>query len=46
MARTSLWRRLVLLATPLALAVLEIFHPEPDGVAEAVEQGGGSCGST
>jgi hypothetical protein len=40
MARTSLWRRLVLLATPLALAVLEIFHPQPDGVAEAVEQGG------
>jgi len=40
MPRTSLWRRLVLLATPLALAVLEIFHPQPDGVAEAVEQGG------
>jgi hypothetical protein len=40
MARTSLWRRLVLLATPLALAVLEIFHPQPDGVAEAMEQGG------
>ena len=40
MPRTSLWRRLVLLATPLALAVLEIFHPQPDGVAEAMEQGG------
>jgi hypothetical protein len=33
-------RRLVLLGTPLALAVLEIFHPKPSGVAEAVEQGG------
>jgi hypothetical protein len=32
-------RRLVLLGTPLALAVLEIFHPQPSGVAEAVEQG-------
>ena len=33
-------RRLVLLGTPLALAVLEIFHPHPAGVSEAVEQGG------
>ncbi len=33
-------RRVVLLGTPLALAVLEIFHPKPSGVAEAVEQGG------
>ena len=33
-------RRLVLLGTPLALAVLEIFHPErPGGASEAVEQG-------
>ena len=32
-------RRLVLLGTPLALAVLEIFHPQPSGVADAVEQG-------
>jgi hypothetical protein len=32
-------RGLVLLGTPLALAVLEIFHPQPSGVAEAVEQG-------
>lgn len=40
MARTSGWRRLVLLATPLALAVLEIFHPQPDSVTEGVEQGG------
>ena len=33
-------RRLVLLGTPLALAVLEIFHPQPGGASEAVEQGG------
>jgi hypothetical protein len=33
-------RRIVLLGTPLALAVLEIFHPHPTGVADAVEQGG------
>ena len=34
-------RRLVLLGTPLALAVLEIFHPErPTSAGEAVEQGG------
>jgi hypothetical protein len=34
-------RRLVLLGTPLALALLEIFHPEqPSGASEAVEQGG------
>jgi hypothetical protein len=33
-------RRLVLLGTPLILAVLEYFHPEPGGVAEAVDQGG------
>src|SRR5215217_5371890 len=33
-------RRLVLLGTPLALAILEIFHPQPVGVADAVEQGG------
>src|SRR3712207_9209126 len=33
-------RRLVLLGTPLALAVLEVFHPKPSGVADAVEQGG------
>jgi hypothetical protein len=39
-ARSSVWRRLVLLATPLALAVLEVFHPHPDSVAEGVEQGG------
>jgi hypothetical protein len=32
-------RRIVLLGTPLALAVLEIFHPHPTGVADAVEQG-------
>jgi hypothetical protein len=38
-------RRVVLLGTPLALAVLEVFHPKPSGVADAVEQGGGSCGS-
>jgi hypothetical protein len=33
-------RRVVLLGTPLALAILEIFHPQPGGVGEAVEQGG------
>ena len=33
-------RRLVLLGTPLALAILEILHPQPVGVADAVEQGG------
>jgi hypothetical protein len=34
-------RRLVLLGTPLALALLEIFHPErPSGASGAVEQGG------
>jgi hypothetical protein len=33
-------RRLVLLGTPLALAVLEVLHPQPEGVAEGVEQGG------
>jgi hypothetical protein len=33
-------RRAVLLGVPLALAVLEIFHPErPDNASEAVEQG-------
>jgi hypothetical protein len=33
-------RRVVLLGTPLALAVLEIFHPpKPNGASEAVEQG-------
>jgi hypothetical protein len=33
-------RRLVLLGTPLAFAILEIFHPEqPGGASEAVEQG-------
>ena len=33
-------RRLVLLGTPLALAVLEYFHPEqPSSASEAVEQG-------
>jgi hypothetical protein len=33
-------RRVVLLGSPLALAILEIFHPHPTGVADAVEQGG------
>jgi hypothetical protein len=32
-------RRLVLLGTPLALAILEILHPQPLGVADAVEHG-------
>ena len=36
----TLLRRLVLLGTPLALALLEIFHPEqPSGASGAVEQG-------
>src|SRR5215207_372317 len=33
-------RRVVLLGTPLALAILEIFHPRPSGVADSVEVGG------
>jgi hypothetical protein len=33
-------RRVVLLGSPLALAILEIFHPHPTGMADAVEQGG------
>jgi hypothetical protein len=33
-------RRVVLLGTPLALAILEIFHPQPGGVGESVEKGG------
>ena len=33
-------RRVVLLGAPLALAILEIFHPErPSNASEAVEQG-------
>jgi hypothetical protein len=36
----TLLRRLVLLGTPLALALLEFFHPEqPSGASGAVEQG-------
>jgi len=39
-ADRTVLRRLVLLGTPLALAVLEIFHPErPSSASEAVEQG-------
>jgi len=33
-------RRVVLLGAPLAVAILEIFHPQPAGVGESVEQGG------
>ena len=33
-------RRAVLVGTPLVLAVLEIFHPRPSGVADSVEVGG------
>jgi hypothetical protein len=40
MDHRSVLRRAVLLGTPLALAILEIFHPNPMGVADAVEQGG------
>src|ERR671916_1122720 len=37
----TLLRRLVVLGTPLAFALLEFFHPEqPSGASEAVEQGG------
>jgi len=36
----TLLRRLVLLGTPLAFALWEIFHPQPSGVANTVEQGG------
>ena len=36
----SVLRRVVLLGAPLALAILEILHPQPAGVADAVEQGG------
>jgi hypothetical protein len=39
MPHKSLWSRLVLLGTPLALAVLEYFHPDPGDAAEAVDQG-------
>jgi hypothetical protein len=42
----TLLRRLVLLGTPLALTLWEFFHPQPGGVADSVEQGGGLCGST
>src|SRR5215212_7425371 len=38
--RLSTLRRLIFLGTPLALAILEIFHPQPGGVADAVLQGG------
>ncbi len=40
MERRSTLRRGILLGTPLALAILEIFHPErPSSASEAVEQG-------
>ena len=40
-ADRTVLRRLVLLGTPLALALLEIFHPEqPSGASEAIDQGG------
>jgi hypothetical protein len=39
-ADRTVLRRLVLLGTPLALAILEFFHPEqPSGASGAVEQG-------
>lgn len=40
MERRSTLRRLILLGSPLALAILEIFHPQPGGVGESVGQGG------
>jgi hypothetical protein len=39
MTPKMLWRRLVLLGAPLALAVLEIFHPNPADASEAVAEG-------
>jgi hypothetical protein len=39
-ANHTVLRRIVLLGTPLALAIMEYFHPEPGSVAEAVEHGG------
>ena len=36
----TVWRGLVLLGTPLALAIMEIFHPQPSGAGESIEQGG------
>jgi hypothetical protein len=39
MMHNSLWSRLVLLGTPLALAVLEFFHPDAGTAAEAVDEG-------
>jgi hypothetical protein len=39
MERQVALRRLVLLGTPLALAILEIFHPKPSTASEAVDQG-------
>src|ERR671921_1293674 len=36
----SVLSRVVLLGAPLALAILQILHPQPAGVADAVEQGG------
>jgi hypothetical protein len=39
MERQVALRRLVLLGTPLALAILEIFHPKPSDASAAVDQG-------
>ena len=39
MERRVALRRLVLLGTPLALAILEIFHPKPSDASAAVDQG-------
>jgi hypothetical protein len=39
MERQVALRRLVLLGTPLALAILEIFHPKPSDARAAVDQG-------
>jgi hypothetical protein len=40
MARGAAWCKIVLVGAPLALAVLEVFHPQPGDVTEAVEQAG------
>ena len=39
-ADRTVLRRLVLLGAPLALALLEILHPQPVGIDEHMEQAG------
>jgi hypothetical protein len=35
--RRSVWRRVVLLGAPQALAIMEIFHLQPCGAGYAIE---------